>query len=98
MTHMIDNIVPVRYAPLGTLRVGGSMKVRVWLVRVWIVLLGIAWVPARAQTAKRASLSREATTILSQRCMECHGREPLTAGMGPPPPPGGLEGGPQRAG
>ncbi len=57
------------------------MKVRVWLVRVWMVLLGISWVPARAQTAKRASLSREATTILSQRCIECHGREPLTAGL-----------------
>ena len=34
-----------------------------------------------AQPAKRVSFSKDVAPLLTQRCMECHGREPLMANL-----------------
>jgi len=44
----------------------------------WPLLLCIAWL-GRAQTTPKVSFSKDVAPILTERCMQCHGREPLMA-------------------
>ncbi len=44
----------------------------------WTLLLGIPWI-ATPQTAKKISFSRDVAPILTEKCIQCHGREPLMA-------------------
>ena len=44
----------------------------------WPLLLWIAW-PGSAQTPPKISFSHDVAPILTERCMQCHGREPLMA-------------------
>src|SRR4051794_12213388 len=48
---------------------------------VWPVLLAIASPAAHAQTSRKVSFSKDVVPLLTQRCMECHGREPLMANL-----------------
>ena len=48
-----------------------------WCV-AWPLLLWIAW-PGSAQTPPKTSFSHDVAPILTERCMQCHGREPLMA-------------------
>src|SRR5580765_7453425 len=45
------------------------------------LLLAISPFPAAAQTAKKVSFSKDVAPLLTQRCMDCHGREPLMANL-----------------
>ena len=43
------------------------------------ILVGLASFPAGAQTAAKLSFSRDVAPILTQKCMQCHGRDPVMA-------------------
>jgi hypothetical protein len=45
------------------------------------LLLAISSFPAVAQPAKKVSFAKDIAPLLTQRCMECHGREPLMANL-----------------
>src|SRR5436190_8243700 len=45
----------------------------------WAVLPGFWCAIGFAQTAKKVSFSRDVAPILTEKCMQCHGREPLMA-------------------
>src|SRR5687767_101479 len=47
----------------------------------WPLLLAISSTTVIAQTAKKVSFSKDVAPLLTQRCMECHGREPLMANL-----------------
>ena len=47
----------------------------------WPLLLGISCITAPAQTAQKASFSKDVAPILAQKCLQCHGREPLMANL-----------------
>jgi len=50
-------------------------------VLAWPVLLAICGPTANAQTSRKVSFSKDVAPLLTQRCMECHGREPLMANL-----------------
>jgi hypothetical protein len=53
-----------------------------WVHRVSFgCLLLLFAVTLNAQPAKRVSFSKDIAPLLTQRCMECHGREPLMANL-----------------
>src|SRR6266536_863650 len=45
----------------------------------WPLLLGVCWTTLSAHPAKKVSFPRDVAPILTERCMQCHGREPLMA-------------------
>src|SRR5580765_1775264 len=47
----------------------------------WPLLLGVSCMTAPAQTAQKASFSKDVAPILAQKCLQCHGREPLMANL-----------------
>src|SRR6266571_6799822 len=46
---------------------------------IWPFLLGISWTTITAQPAKKVSFPRDVAPIITEKCMQCHGREPLMA-------------------
>ncbi|SPE38782.1 conserved exported hypothetical protein [Candidatus Sulfopaludibacter sp. SbA6] len=50
---------------------------RGWCI-AWPLLLWTAW-PIQAQTPPKFSFSHDVAPILTERCMQCHGHEPLMA-------------------
>ena len=47
----------------------------------WPLLLAIAPTFLIAQPAGKVSFSKDVAPLLTQRCMDCHGREPLMANL-----------------
>src|SRR5580765_1618301 len=45
------------------------------------VLLAISSISGVAQPTKKVSFTKDIAPLLTQRCMECHGREPLMANL-----------------
>jgi hypothetical protein len=45
------------------------------------LLLAISPTFLSAQPAKKVSFSKDVAPLLTQRCMDCHGREPLMANL-----------------
>jgi len=49
------------------------------LVFAWLLLLGGSLANLAAQPAKKVSFPRDVAPILTAKCMNCHGKEPLMA-------------------
>ena len=47
----------------------------------WPLILGIASIPAHAQTARRVTFPDDVAPILSKKCMQCHGQTPLMGSL-----------------
>src|SRR5262245_25405711 len=47
----------------------------------WPLMLAISPTFLTAQPAKKVSFSKDVAPLLTQRCMDCHGREPLMANL-----------------
>ena len=54
-----------------------ARSLRGWCL-AWLLLLWIPWT-VTAQTTPKVSFSKDVAPILTERCMQCHGREPLMA-------------------
>src|SRR5262245_23512943 len=46
-----------------------------------LLLLAAFSITAHAQPARKVSFSKDIAPLLTQRCMECHGRDPLMANL-----------------
>src|SRR3954466_1080952 len=47
----------------------------------WPMLLALSWPTANGQPSRKISFAKDIAPLLTQRCMECHGRDPLMANL-----------------
>src|SRR5258706_1305653 len=50
-------------------------------VFAWPLILGMAFIPALAQSTRKVTFSGDVAPILAKNCMQCHGQTPLMGGL-----------------